>query len=117
MSRSPTSMAIFTPPEACCGGGARTVSAPRRDTNFDDIKIVLLASEVVIMQKKSRSKLARVGGRKDAAPGSKVRVEADAIIERAIKRIHTCQQKLDRKVLPRPVWQAATGRNDLWGGG
>ena len=69
------------------------------------------------MRKKSRSKQARVGGRKDAAPGSKVRAEADAIIERAIERIHACQQKLDRKVLPRPVWQAADGRDDLWGGG
>ena len=36
------------------------------------------------MRKKSRSKLARVGGRKDAAPGSKVGAEADAIIERAV---------------------------------
>ena len=54
------------------------------------------------MRKKSRSKQARVGGRKDAAPGSKVRAEADAIIERAIERIHACQQKLDRKVLHGP---------------
>ena len=54
------------------------------------------------MRKKTRSKQARVGGRKDAAPGSKVRAEADAIIERAIQRIHVCQQKLDRKVLHGP---------------
>jgi hypothetical protein len=43
-----------------------------------------------------------VGGRKDTAPGSKVRAEADAIIEGAIQRIHACQQKLDRKVLHGP---------------
>ena len=54
------------------------------------------------MRKKSRSKQARVGGRKGAAPGSKVRAEADAIIVRAIERIHVCQQKLDRKVLHGP---------------
>src|ERR1019366_2368569 len=54
------------------------------------------------MQKKSRSKLARVGRRKDTAPGSKVRAEADAIIESAIERSHVCQQKLERKVLHGP---------------
>ena len=54
------------------------------------------------MRKKSRSKPARVGGRKDAAPGSKVRAAADAIIEGAIERIHACQQKLERKVLHGP---------------
>ena len=54
------------------------------------------------MRKKSRSKQARVGGRKGAAPGSKVRAEADAIIESAIERIHACQQKLDRRVLHGP---------------
>ena len=54
------------------------------------------------MRKKSRSKQARVGGRKDTASGSTVRAEADAIIERAIERIHACQQKLDRKVLHGP---------------
>jgi hypothetical protein len=54
------------------------------------------------MRKKSRSKLARVGGRRDAAPGAKVRAEADAIIERAIERIHACRQKLEWKVLHGP---------------
>ena len=54
------------------------------------------------MSKTRRSKQARVGGRKDTAPGSKVRAEADAIIERAIERIHVCQRKLDRKVLHGP---------------
>ena len=54
------------------------------------------------MRKKSRSKLAGVSCRSDSAPGSKVRAEADAIIEGAIERIHVCQQKLDRKVLHGP---------------
>jgi hypothetical protein len=64
---------------------------------------VLLASEVVIVRtKKSRPKSARVSGRSEIAPGSKVRAEADAKIERAIERVHICQQKLDRKVLHGP---------------
>src|SRR5665213_3990742 len=54
------------------------------------------------MRNKSRSKKARAGGRSDSAPGSKVRAAADAIIERAIERIHACQQKLERKVLHGP---------------
>jgi hypothetical protein len=43
-----------------------------------------------------------VSGRDDTAPGSEVKAEADAMIERAVRRIQECQQKLNRRVFHWP---------------
>ena len=43
-----------------------------------------------------------VRARRDTSPGHKVRAEADEMIERAIRRIHACQNQLDTKALHGP---------------
>jgi hypothetical protein len=68
--------------------------------------ILIVATHVnraeVIVANKSRSQAAQVERRSDTGPGYRVKAEADGMIERAIRRIHACQQQLDRKALRGP---------------
>ena len=56
----------------------------------------------IIMRMKRGPEVAGVRARSDTAPGDKVKAEADEMIERAIRRIHACQNQLDRKALHGP---------------